>query len=153
MVAKPKSMKQCTRLNLSLGQVLCKFFAHGACLKGEHCKFSHDWNNTLRACPIYRKISYFAVPSVIWYATIEEKQEIIDTYKENLKSIDCKHFEFGDGNCPFGASCFYKHAYRDGRLEKVALQRLGATDGDTIIAKDIRLRSSSCFYVKCLLIH
>jgi hypothetical protein len=24
-------------------RVLCKFFAHGACLKGEHCEFSHDW--------------------------------------------------------------------------------------------------------------
>lgn len=24
---------------------LCKFFAHGACLKGEHCEFSHDWKD------------------------------------------------------------------------------------------------------------
>ncbi|XP_050284854.1 uncharacterized protein LOC126724297 isoform X7 [Quercus robur] len=24
-------------------------------------------------------------------------------------SIDCKHFDFGNGNCPFGSSCFYKH--------------------------------------------
>lgn len=24
-------------------RVLCKFFAHGACLKGEHCEYSHDW--------------------------------------------------------------------------------------------------------------
>ncbi|XP_058788513.1 putative RING-type E3 ubiquitin transferase C3H69 isoform X1 [Vicia villosa] len=98
-----------------------------------------DVNSTLRACPICRKLSYFVVPSVIWYATSEEKQEIVDTYKAKLKSIDCKHFEFGDGNCPFGTSCFYKHAYRDGRLEEVALRHLGAADGDTIIAKDIRL--------------
>lgn len=27
------------------------------------------------------------------------------------------HFDFGDGQCPFGTSCFYRHAYRDGRLE------------------------------------
>lgn len=26
-----------------LNRVLCKFFAHGACLKGEHCEYSHDW--------------------------------------------------------------------------------------------------------------
>jgi hypothetical protein len=26
-------------------RVLCKFFAHGACLKGEHCEFSHDWKD------------------------------------------------------------------------------------------------------------
>lgn len=30
---------------------------------------------------------------------------------------DCAHFDFGDGTCPFGTSCFYRHAYRDGRLE------------------------------------
>lgn len=28
-----------------LSRVLCKFFAHGACLKGEHCDFSHDWKD------------------------------------------------------------------------------------------------------------
>lgn len=25
-----------------------------------------------------------------------------------FRLIDCKHFESGNGNCPFGASCFYK---------------------------------------------
>ncbi|XP_021911091.1 putative RING-type E3 ubiquitin transferase C3H69 [Carica papaya] len=67
-----------------------------------------DVNSTLRACPICRKLSYFVVPSVIWYCTPEEKQEIIDSYKAKLRSIDCKHFNFGNGNCPFGTSCFYK---------------------------------------------
>ena len=98
-----------------------------------------DVNSTLRACPICRKLSYFVIPSVIWYSTTEEKQEIINNYKAKLKSIDCKHFDFGEGNCPFGTSCFYKHAYRDGRLEQVVLRHLGAADGDTVIAKDIRL--------------
>ncbi|KAH9774463.1 putative RING-type E3 ubiquitin transferase C3H69 [Citrus sinensis] len=67
-----------------------------------------DVNTALRACPICRKLSYFVIPSVIWYYTPEEKQEIIDSYKLKLKSIDCKHFNFGNGNCPFGTSCFYK---------------------------------------------
>ncbi|XP_050210333.1 putative RING-type E3 ubiquitin transferase C3H69 isoform X2 [Mercurialis annua] len=98
-----------------------------------------DVNTALRACPICRKLSYFVVPSVIWYSSKEEKQEIIDSYKEKLSSIDCKHFDFGNGNCPFGISCFYKHAFRDGRLEEVALRHLGDEDGQTVIAKDIRL--------------
>ncbi|KAG4186190.1 hypothetical protein ERO13_A08G027700v2 [Gossypium hirsutum] len=98
-----------------------------------------DVNTALRACPICRKLSYFVIPSVIWYSTPEEKQEIIDSYKAKLRSIDCKHFNFGNGNCPFGTSCFYKHAYRDGRLEEVALRHLGAEDGHTVIAKNIRL--------------
>ncbi|XP_051124247.1 E3 ubiquitin-protein ligase makorin-like [Andrographis paniculata] len=98
-----------------------------------------DANSTLRSCPICRKLSYFVIPSVIWYSSKEEKQEIVESYMAKLNSIDCKHFDFGNGTCPFGTSCFYKHAYRDGRLEEVALRHLGAEDGNTVIAKNIRL--------------
>ncbi|CAK9154877.1 unnamed protein product [Ilex paraguariensis] len=98
-----------------------------------------DVNSALRACPICRKLSYFVIPSVIWYSTKEEKQEIIDNYKAKLSSIDCKHFDFGNGTCPFGTSCFYKHAYHDGSLEEVVLRHLGDEDGQTVIAKNIRL--------------
>ncbi|XP_031258139.1 putative RING-type E3 ubiquitin transferase C3H69 isoform X2 [Pistacia vera] len=98
-----------------------------------------DVNTALRACPICRKLSYFVIPSVIWYYTPEEKREIVDSYKAKLRSIDCKHFNFGNGNCPFGTSCFYKHASQDGRSEEVVLRHLGAEDGNTVIAKDIRL--------------
>ncbi|KAG8650112.1 hypothetical protein MANES_07G005000v8 [Manihot esculenta] len=44
-----------------------------------------DVNTALRACPICRKLSYFVVPSVIWYSSKEEKQEIIDSYKAKLR--------------------------------------------------------------------
>ncbi|KAE9459804.1 hypothetical protein C3L33_08269, partial [Rhododendron williamsianum] len=57
----------------------------------------------------------------------------------SCRSIHCKHFDFGNGSCPFGSSCFYMHAYRDGRLEEVVLRHLGAEDGHTVIAKNIRL--------------
>lgn len=90
-----------------------------------------DVNSALRACPICRKLSYFVIPSVIWYSVKEEKQEIVDSYKAKLRlfcisvflrlnfcvfsycssffrSIDCKHFDFGNGSCPFGTSCFYR---------------------------------------------
>ncbi|KAL0464409.1 UNVERIFIED_CONTAM: E3 ubiquitin-protein ligase makorin [Sesamum latifolium] len=98
-----------------------------------------DVNSALRGCPICRKLSYFVIPSVIWYSSKEEKQDIIDCYKAKLRSIDCKHFDFGNGTCPFGTSCFYKHAYRDGRPEEVVLRHLGAEDGNTVIAKNMRL--------------
>ncbi|KAK7323496.1 hypothetical protein VNO77_26972 [Canavalia gladiata] len=71
-------------------------------------------NNTVRTCPVCRKLSYFVIPSGIWYSTKEEKQEIIDNYKANCKLINCKHFNFGNGNCPFGDSCFYKHTVKPG---------------------------------------
>ncbi|KAK4476387.1 hypothetical protein RD792_015538, partial [Penstemon davidsonii] len=73
-----------------------------------------DVNSALRACPICRKLSYFVIPSVIWYCSKEEKQDIVDSYKTKLRSIDCKHFDFGNGNCPFGTSCFYKHTVKPG---------------------------------------
>ncbi|XP_022896584.1 putative RING-type E3 ubiquitin transferase C3H69 isoform X2 [Olea europaea var. sylvestris] len=98
-----------------------------------------DVNSALRACPICRKLSYFVIPSVIWYCSKVEKQDIVDSYKAKLRSIDCKHFDFGNGTCPFGTSCFYKHAYCDGRLEEVVLRHLGAEDGNTVIAKSVRL--------------
>lgn len=44
-----------------------------------------DVNSALRACPICRKLSYFVIPSVIWYANKEEKQEIVDNYKARLR--------------------------------------------------------------------
>lgn len=44
-----------------------------------------DVNTSLRACPICRKLSYFVIPSVIWYSSKEEKQEIVDNYKEKLR--------------------------------------------------------------------
>ncbi|XP_042017686.1 E3 ubiquitin-protein ligase makorin-like isoform X2 [Salvia splendens] len=98
-----------------------------------------DANSALRSCPICRKLSYFVIPSVIWYSSKDDKQEIVDSYKSKLRSIDCKHFDFGNGTCPFGTSCFYKHAYRDGRLEEVSLRHLGAEDGNIVIAKNVRL--------------
>lgn len=31
-----------------------------------------------------------------------------DSYHFFGRLIDCKYFDFGNGTCPFGASCFYK---------------------------------------------
>lgn len=49
---------------------------------------------------------------------------------------DCVHFDFGDGTCPFGSSCFYRHAYRNGRLEVSVLYTVGCI---------LLSRSHSCF--------
>lgn len=32
------------------------------------------------------------------------------------RSKPCRYFDEGKGECPFAGSCFYKHAYPDGRL-------------------------------------
>ena len=43
-----------------------------------------------------------------------EKDELIEEYKEVVKSIPCKHFNMGKGLCPFMNSCFYAHLLADG---------------------------------------
>lgn len=73
-----------------------------------------SWVQALRACPVCRGASYFVTPSRTWPASPEEKAEIRQAYMSRLASIDCKHFAYGDGMCPFGTSCFYRHADRDG---------------------------------------
>ncbi|KAH7842651.1 hypothetical protein Vadar_007712 [Vaccinium darrowii] len=41
---------------LPSNRILCKFYAHGACQKGDHCEFSHDLNNTSnKVCTFYQR--------------------------------------------------------------------------------------------------
>ncbi|KAH0933987.1 hypothetical protein HID58_011104, partial [Brassica napus] len=77
-----------------------------------------DVNSTLRACPICRKLSYFVVPSVVWYSSPEEKKEIIDVYKAKLSTSTL-------------------HAYTDGNLEEVVVRHLGSQEGETVIADSV----------------
>ena len=71
----------------------------------------------VRTCPVCRQASWFVTPSSVWPSNPAERLRIIEAYKTRLKTIDCRHFDFGESRCPFGTSCFYKHAYRDGTLE------------------------------------
>lgn len=70
----------------------------------------------LRTCPLCRQPTHFVTPSAAWPDTPEEKAAVVAAYRAKLAAIDCMHFGFGDGDCPFGTSCFYRHAFRDGRL-------------------------------------
>ena len=35
--------------------------------------------------------------------------------QKNLGQKECKYFNKGVGECPFGNKCFYQHADKDGR--------------------------------------
>jgi E3 ubiquitin-protein ligase makorin len=84
----------------------------------------------VRTCPVCRVTTYFITPSVTWPQTQDEKQQIIDGYKSKLASIDCRNFNFGEGTCPFGTCCFYRHAYKDGTLEDRAPRVVAADEGE-----------------------
>lgn len=52
----------------------------------------------------------------MWIADEQEKAELMDGYKNKLSNINCQYFQFGEGTCRFGSSCFYRHAFKDGTL-------------------------------------
>ncbi|XP_053321270.1 E3 ubiquitin-protein ligase makorin-1 isoform X2 [Spea bombifrons] len=72
----------------------------------------------IKSCPECRITSNFVIPSEYWVEEKEEKQKLIQKYKEAMGNKSCRYFDEGRGTCPFGGNCFYKHAYPDGRIEE-----------------------------------
>ncbi|XP_036891710.1 E3 ubiquitin-protein ligase makorin-1-like [Sturnira hondurensis] len=75
-------------------------------------------NKIIKSCPECRITSDFVVPSEHWVEEREEKQKLIQQYKEAMNNKVCRYFNEGRGSCRFARSCFYKHAYPDGRREE-----------------------------------
>jgi len=73
----------------------------------------------IRACPECRQTSDYICPSRFWVETPEEKERLLSDYKKNLGQKECKYFNKGSGECPFGNKCFYQHADKDGRVVDV----------------------------------
>lgn len=64
----------------------------------------------------------------------------VRSYKAMLGRRPCIHFNFGEGTCPFGSSCFYLHAYPDGTLaQQPALRTVTHSDGTYQVLKEVRL--------------
>ncbi|XP_034106901.1 probable E3 ubiquitin-protein ligase makorin-1 [Drosophila albomicans] len=76
-----------------------------------------------RACPECRVCSDFVCPSAFWVETKEEKDKLLNDYRAALGAKDCKYFKKGEGKCPFGNKCFYKHALPNGDLVDVGLPK------------------------------
>lgn len=97
-------------------------------------------NEQARMCPICRVTSHFITPATTWPRDADEKKIMIDAYLERMKKIPCKHFDGGDGACPFGTSCFYEHRYRaTGELEDSQVRKSTASDGSLNILAPVRL--------------
>ncbi|XP_063072919.1 probable E3 ubiquitin-protein ligase makorin-1 isoform X2 [Engraulis encrasicolus] len=77
----------------------------------------------IKSCPECRITSNFVIPSEYWVEDKEEKQKLIQMYKDGMGTKACRYFDEGRGTCPFGANCFYKHAFPDGRLEEAQPQQ------------------------------
>ncbi|XP_035424445.1 E3 ubiquitin-protein ligase makorin-1 isoform X3 [Cygnus atratus] len=79
----------------------------------------------IKSCPECRITSNFVIPSEYWVEEKEEKQKLIQKYKEAMSNKPCRYFDEGRGSCPFGGNCFYKHAYPDGRQEEPQRPKVG----------------------------
>ncbi|XP_075932369.1 putative E3 ubiquitin-protein ligase makorin-1 isoform X2 [Anarhichas minor] len=77
----------------------------------------------IKSCPECRITSNFVIPSEYWVEDKEDKQKLIQKYKDGMGSKLCRYFDEGRGTCPFGSNCFYKHVFPDGRLEEAQPQR------------------------------
>jgi len=95
----------------------------------------------VRACPICRVLSWYVTPSEFWINDEEEKKSVINRYKTYLSGKPCRNFDQGRGECPFGVSCFYKHAYPDGSVDdaKPNLRYREDSDGTSVAVKTTRL--------------
>lgn len=100
---------------------------------------SHSKNKVVRTCPVCRVPSAFVTPSAVWIDDPAEKKKLIEDYKTALREKPCKYFAQGTRTCPFGSSCFYKHAYPDGRVEEVKLRHCNTSEGNTKIVETFRL--------------
>eukprot|EP00052_Salpingoeca_macrocollata_P009515 m.75012 g.75012 ORF g.75012 m.75012 type:complete len:424 (-) comp17137_c0_seq1:88-1359(-) len=95
--------------------------------------------STTRACPLCRETSHFVIPSILWYKDEQQKQRVIEQYKENMQHKDCKHYDFGKGSCPFGSSCFYRHADKSGKVDQSKPRYVSGADGLAQPLAQIRL--------------
>jgi hypothetical protein len=97
-------------------------------------------NDTVRACPLCRKTSYFVVPCDRYIADAARKADVNAAYHASQKGIPCRLFNMGKGTCPFGSSCFYLHLNADGTpyVEPKHTIRLDA-DGNVGVGRAYKL--------------
>ena len=77
--------------------------------------FKHSFSRLFfRACPECRQTSDYICPSKHWVDTPEEKEKLFADYKSQMLKKECKYYNRGKGECPFGNKCFYRHVADDG---------------------------------------
>ena len=85
-----------------------------------------------RSCPECRAPSHFVVPSSV-HLIGERKAALTAAYLANLRAIPCRHFNYGEGTCPFGSSCFYAHTDRHGKPVVLQPRRAVGASGVTVL--------------------
>ncbi|XP_022209509.2 probable E3 ubiquitin-protein ligase makorin-1 [Drosophila obscura] len=76
-----------------------------------------------RGCPVCRIASDFVCPSGFWVDSQQDKDQLFNDYRAALGAKDCKYFKKGEGSCPFGNKCFYRHSLSNGDIVDVGLPK------------------------------
>ncbi|KAH6597438.1 hypothetical protein BASA61_003153 [Batrachochytrium salamandrivorans] len=103
--------KVAEKSNPRFGLLVCE---HCVCLECIRTWRTKETMGTAKTCPICRAVTYLVVPSSVWPTDSSSKEQIVQNYRTHLRQIDCKHFNYGEGTCPFSTSCLYRHADRIG---------------------------------------
>ncbi|KAG1668994.1 hypothetical protein FOA52_000587 [Chlamydomonas sp. UWO 241] len=137
-----KVLSQPTPSDRRFGLLTCNHPFCLKCIRGWRSKGTADLDTAVRTCPLCRATTHFVVPSTVWPDGEADKAGIVSGYKAKLGSIDCRLFVRGEGSCPFGTSCFYRHAFPDGTEEPkdpMLLRRYMTGDGDVRMVSGVRL--------------
>ncbi|XP_048403574.1 E3 ubiquitin-protein ligase makorin-2 isoform X2 [Stegostoma tigrinum] len=86
-----------------------------SCIRQWRCAKQFE-NKIIKSCPECRVVSEFVIPSAYWVEDKEEKDQLIEAFKQGMSKKACKYFDKGKGSCPFGGKCLYLHAYADGTM-------------------------------------
>ncbi|XP_072284698.1 E3 ubiquitin-protein ligase makorin-1-like [Pyxicephalus adspersus] len=79
--------------------------------------------NILIKCPECQIKSNFVIPSEYLNVEKDEKEELIQKFKEVMRNEPCHYTDKGSCKCPFGEKCSYKHPYPDVPLEEPQSQK------------------------------
>ncbi|KAI8834830.1 hypothetical protein BJ741DRAFT_609284 [Chytriomyces cf. hyalinus JEL632] len=119
------------------GLLICD---HCVCLECARQWRRNESMDNAKACPICRQISHIIIPSSIWITDPYEKEVALDAYKKRMNKIDCKHYNFGEGTCPFGTSCLYRHVRRDGSADEGRVRFVvGGQEGEARVIGAVQL--------------
>ncbi|KAI9343634.1 hypothetical protein BDR26DRAFT_858447 [Obelidium mucronatum] len=113
---------------------------HCVCLECIRQWRQNEGMDNSKACPICRQITHIIIPSSIWIVDPEGKEAALEAYKKRMHRIDCKHYNFGEGTCPFGTSCLYRHVRRDGTVDEGRVRFVvGGQEGEAKVMGSVQL--------------
>mmetsp|Transcript_12944 Transcript_12944/g.39840 ORF Transcript_12944/g.39840 Transcript_12944/m.39840 type:complete len:521 (+) Transcript_12944:99-1661(+) len=83
---------------------------HAFCLECLREYRGNDLNGrSVKECPICFVESELVVPSFTFVTDHARRKELFASHIERLASIPCKHYNYGNGTCPYSNGCYYAH--------------------------------------------